>query len=504
MTRSGPASVLRYSLRLASLSLLACSSSSPLPGSPPDSNDAGGSGSASDAAAPIDATVGTDARAPTGASSGADAPSASSDGAAGDAGDAGPSTLGLDPPMGWSSWSFIRNNPTEASIHAQAQALHDSKLSAHGYVFVNIDDFYYENPSQTVDPNGRWAVDAAKFPSGMTALATFVHGLGLKFGMYMTPGVPAAAVSQNTPIEGTTYHAADIALVVGGAGSTQYQSENNYNFGANTMLYIDYSKPGAQAFIDSWANLFASYGVDYLKLDGVGDFDLPDVQAWSKAIAQSGRTIHFELSNALAQSSGATWAMLANGWRIDGDVECYCSSTSDPLTSWGNVSARFKDVLGWQPFSHPFARNDLDSLELGNGDNDGLTPVERQSQMSLWALSAAPLLLGSDLTSLELGDLAFLMNDEVIAIDHAGIPAKQVTGGDAQVWVSAEPDGSLAVGLFNLGTAAAAVTAQWSDLGLTGAAKVRDVWARADLGSFTGSFQTTLDPHAVALLRITP
>ena len=263
----------------------------------------------------------------------------------------------------------------------------------------------------------------------MAATASFVHNLGLKFGMYMTPRIPVAAVNQNTPIEGTTYHAADNAV----KGSY----EINYNFGNSAMLYIDYSKPGAQPFINSWAALLASYGVDYLKIDGVGSFNIPDVQAWS----------HFELSNNLSKANGATWAMLANGWRIDGDIECYCST----LTTWNNVSSRFNDVLGWQQFSHAGARNDLDSLEIGNGNNDGITTDERRTQMTLWTLSAAPLLLGTDLTNLDAGDLSMLTNDEVIAIDQAGVAAQQIVGGNTQVWSATQPDGSLAVGLFNLG-----------------------------------------------------
>jgi hypothetical protein len=209
-------------------------------------------------------------------------------------GSGGSSALGLDPAMGWSSWSFIRQNPTETSIRAQAQALHDSHLSEHGYIYMNIDDFYYEDPRQTVDSYGRWVVDPKKFPNGMAALASFVHNLGLKFGMYMTPGIPVAAVNKNTPIEGTTYHAADIAQ----KGSY----EINYNFGNSSMLKIDYSKPGAQQFMNSWAALLASYGVDYLKIDGVGSFDIPDVQAWSQALKNSGRYIHFELSNSLSKA----------------------------------------------------------------------------------------------------------------------------------------------------------------------------------------------------------
>ena len=124
--------------------------------------------------------------------------------------------------------------------------------------------------------------------------------------------------------------------------------------------------------------------------------------------------------------------------------------------------------------------------------------------MSLWALAAAPLLVGADLTNLDSGDLALLTNDDVIAVDQAGVAAKQLTSGDTQVWVANEPDGSLAVGLFNLGGAAAPITVAWSDLGINGAADVKDLWAHTDLGTMSGSFTANVSSHGVSLVRIQP
>ena len=163
------------------------------------------------------------------------------------------------PLMGWSSWSFLRSDPTAATIEAEASALKSSGLSAHGYDYVNLDDFWYQCPGSqgpNVDQYGRWVTDAAKFPSsgsvnGIQVVANYVHSLGLKFGLYVTPGISKQAVAQHTPIEGTSYTAGEIATTAG---------ENNYNCGG--MTGIDYSKPGAQAFINSWADEFASWGVD--------------------------------------------------------------------------------------------------------------------------------------------------------------------------------------------------------------------------------------------------
>ena len=403
----------------------------------------------------------------------------------------------LKPQMGWSSWSFIRHNPTEADIEAQALAMHSSGLQAHGYQFVNVDDFWYKCPN-TVDSFGRWAVDTSKFPNGIDAVATYVHGLGLKFGIYVTPGIPFEAVTLNTPIEGTPYHAQDIA--------NTSVIEKNYN--CHQMYGIDYTKPGSQEFINSWANEFAAWGADYLKLDGVGTWDIPDLQAWSKALVASGRLIHLELSNNLAFTSATTWQQYANGWRIEGDIECYCNSTggSYPLTSWSRVARRFSDDPKWAPFGGPGGWNDLDSLELGNGSNDGLTPDQRQTHMTLWAMAAAPLILGSDLTNLDPFDLSMMTNDEVLAVDQAGIPASPlVAGATQQVWRARQPDGSYYVALFNLDTVnSASVSVTWSQLGFSAPATVRDLWSHTDLGTFASGFGATLNPTASRLLKVVP
>lgn len=401
------------------------------------------------------------------------------------------------PPMGWSSWSFVRSSPTEAKIKAQAKAMHDTGLVDHGYKYVNLDDYYILNPGTTVDQYGRWAIDRTKFPDGMANVADYLHGLGEKFGMYVTPGIPVAAYNQNTPIEGTSFHARDIV-----SNTSSY--ERNYGGFGNVMYFVDYQKnPGAaQAFVNSWAKLFASYGIDYLKIDGVGSDDIPDITAWSSALRQSGRLIHYGLSNSLPIAQASTWRQYANSWRINGDIESYCCGT---LTNWNNITSRFTLLPQWARFAGPGGWNDPDSLELGNGSADGLTVDERRSTMTLWAVSAAPLLLGSDLTAMDQTDLGMLTNDEVVAVDQAGIPALPVSqSSPQQVWRSTAPDGSYVVALFNLGGSTATVTANWSDLGFTGTAGVRDLWSHTDLGNRTGSFSRSLPAHGSALLRVTP
>ena len=384
------------------------------------------------------------------------------------------------PFMGWSTWSYVGKNPTEANVEAQAR-VEASKLKAYGYNYVLLDDWYYLNPATTVDQYGRWVIDSSKFPHGIAAVANYVHGLGLKFGFYLTPGIPVAAVNQNTPIEG-------------------------YNFGGGTknkvMYYINYSKPGAQAFINSWADQLASWGVDFLKIDGVGSFDIPDVQAWSTALKQSGRPIVYDLSNELNVNYGSTWRADANAWRIDGDVECYnCGSN---LTSWNHVVGRFADAPKWVQYAGPGGWNDLDALQISDGALNGLTNTERQTYMTLWSVEAAPLYAGDDLIHMDSYGLSLLTNKEVIAVDQAGHPAhpvSQATG--EQVWFSNNRNHTYTVALFNLSGSNRTITANWSSLGFSGSASVRDLWSHTNLGNFSSSFTATLPGHGSRLLTVT-
>ncbi|MET7617555.1 CBM35 domain-containing protein [Streptomyces sp. NPDC005408] len=410
--------------------------------------------------------------------------------------------LSIRPAMGWSSWSFVRRWPTEAKLKAQADALVSSGLKDHGYVYINLDDFYQKCDANgfTVDQYGRWAVDEAKFPSGIKGLADYIHSKGLKFGFYVTPGIAKNAVTKNTPVEGTSYHAKDIA--------DTSKTEKNYN--CKNMYYIDYSKPGSQEFVNSWARQFASWGVDYLKIDGVGSHDIPDVRAWDKALRASGRPINYALSNNLAIADAPTWRQLANSWRTQGDVECYCgpgpNGSGFPLTTWDKVTARFTSAANWQQYAGPGGWNDLDSLEIGNGDQVGLNADQRRSHMTLWAMAASPLLLGTDLTALNATDKAMLTNDRVIAVNQDGVAAKRIVNSSPkQVWSKRESNGDYIVALFNTGTSGnQTVSVNWSQVGFSGAAAVTDLWSGQSGGTVSGSYSVTLRPGETRLIRATP
>ena len=422
---------------------------------------------------------------------------------------AGAEKNGVDrtPVLGWSSWSFIREQPTAGKLEAQAHAMQNSGLQKLGYEYINLDDFWEQCPGPqgpNVDPYGRWVTDPSRFPpdgdtDGIKVVADHIHSLGMKFGIYVTPGISRQAVAKNTRIQGTPYTAAQIA--------EPSIAENNYN--CKGMVRIDYRKPGAQAYINSWVNMFASWGVDYIKIDGMSNDNVPDIKAWSEAIRQSGRPMVLDVTQGSYTTMIAPTLMkYANQWEFAPDVECYrCEKhgSSYPLTSWKDVEKRFNYVAEWQPYAGPGGFNDYDSIELGNGSNDGITPVERQTQLSLWALGSSPLLLGVDLTHLDTLDLQYLKNTAVLAVDQDSIAAKRVVNmGNRQVFAKKEANGDVIVGLFNTGNQAETVSVGASTVGLPekdGGYSLENLWT-GKIEKSAKTIQDTVPSHGVVLYRI--
>jgi hypothetical protein len=423
---------------------------------------------------------------------------------------AGAEDNGLEstPVLGWSSWSFLRKDPTAAKIKAQALALHNSGLQKIGYQYVNLDDFWYQCPGSqgpNVDPYGRWLTDSSRFPAqedtdGIKVVADYIHNLGMKFGIYVTPGISRQAVSRNTPIKGTSYTAAQIA--------NPSVEENNYN--CKGMVRIDYNKAGAQEYTNSWVNMLAEWGVDYIKIDGMTDSNAADVKAWSNAIRQSGRPMVLNVTQGnLTVAIAPILMKYANQWEFAPDVECYrCEKggSSYPLTNWADIAKCFNYVAEWQPYAGPGAFNDYDSIEVGNGSNDGLTPVERQTQLSLWALGAAPLILGIDLTHLDPTDLQkYLENSEVLAVDQDSIAAKRVLNThNHQVFAKRKPNGDTIVGLFNTGRKAEEVSVPASTVGLPESESgysLHDLWT-GETKKTSGTISAVVPSHGVVLYSV--
>ncbi len=400
------------------------------------------------------------------------------------------------PYMGWSSWSFLRGKPNAAKIKAQARIM-AARLLPYGYRYINIDAGWVGG----FDRYGRPAANLKRFPEGMAGMAAWLHAHGLKLGIYLVPGISPAEYHTNCQIWHSPYVAREIT----------YPSGSGNTLGRG-FRKIDYRKPGAAAYIQSCANLFSRWGVDFIKMDFVGPGggykgfrrtdNRDDIVHWARALRNTGRPIWLELSNSLSLRYATFWRRYANGWRIDNDVEAYGSPY---LTDWKNIRQRFTDAPKWSKYAGPGGWNDLDSLEIGNGRSDGLTRAERQTVMTLWCINCAPLYLGSDLRHLTRYDYKIITNRAAIAIDQAGrvaTPLSQST--PHQIWRVQNANGTYTVALFNLGRTPARVTVRWRELGFQAAAKVVDIWQHKAVRNAKQQFSAVLNSHASRLLNVVP
>ena len=411
--------------------------------------------------------------------------------------------VGQTPYLGWSTFSEQTINSsflTQANIQAQSDALAASGLQKHGFKYINIDSGWMS----TFDANGRPIPAAPTFPD-IKALVDHIHANGQKVGIYWIPGIEQPAVDGNYPILGTSYTTQQIVAIP--------LAQGNAFAGALPNPYhdkIDFTKPGAQEYINSVVALFASWGIDFIKLDGVtpGSYsdntsidNRPDVAAWSKAIALSGRPIWLTVSWAIDSDYLSTWQQYSNARRIEDDIEC--EGRCATLTDWNRIYQRFRDLPAWQyATSTSLGWNDLDSLDIGDGALDGLTNDEKRTAFSLWAMANAPMYLGGDLTKLDSFAKELLSNDEVIAINQSGHPATQVLGGNQPVWVSSLGNNTYYVAIFNLDDVSTIAHVPWNLVGVNGALSIRDLWNHTNQTPSLGTYSTILKGHSVRLLKI--
>jgi alpha-galactosidase len=397
--------------------------------------------------------------------------------------------IGLTPAMGWNSWNCFAAAVTQERVKAAADALVASGLINHGWTYINIDDYWEVNRGRnyTNDPTlqgvGRDAdgriVPNPRFPD-MKGLCDYVHGLGLKMGIYSSPGPTTC-----------------------GGCLASWQHE------------------------DLDAQTYANWGFDYLKYDWCSyPSVLPPTNADGTARTRNSPTdlatlkkpylvMRASLDKAprdilfsfCQYGMGNVWEWGAqtggNSWRTTGDIR----------DTWSSLSNIGFSQAGHEKYAGPGHFNDPDMMIVGRvgwGPRlhpTGLTPNEQYTHVSLWCLLAAPLLIGCDMTAFDDFTLSLLSNDEVLAVDQdplghqAGRAAKD---GLLEVWSRDLEDGSRAVGLFNRGEEETAVTAKWADLGVTGPQTVRDLWRQKDIGRFDGEFHASVPRHGVVMIKVTP
>jgi len=367
-----------------------------------------------------------------------------------------PNGLALTPPMGWNSWNKFACDVNEQVVRDTADAIVASGMRDAGYRYVVIDDCW-QAPR---DSNGFITADTKKFPSGIKALADYVHSRGLKFGIYSDAG----------------------RLTCGG-------------------------RPGSQGHEYQDALTYARWGVDYLKYDwcSTGDRNAQEAYAvMADALRQSGRDIVFSMCE-WGTAKPWLWAKnTGNLWRTTGDI-FDSFSKKDPARDWAHTLLEIVDLNEplW-PFAGPGHWNDADMLEVGNG---GMTPAEYRSHFSLWAMMASPLMAGNDIAHMDETTRSILTNKEVIAVDQdvLGVQGHRVwKDGDREVWVKPLSGGGRALLLFNRGDQPVSIRATADQLGWpSGArARIRDLWTHKDVGNWTGAFEALVEPHGVAMFRI--
>jgi hypothetical protein len=421
------------------------------------------------------------------------------------------SALALTPPMGWNSWDSYGPTVREEEVKANADYMAEH-LAKFGWQYIIVDIEWYQPNSKahgyipggavTVDEFGRFIPAPNRFPSaangqGFAPLAAYVHSKGLKFGFHIMRGIPREAVEQNLPIKGTPYHAADIADKV---NVCKWQGmEDTYG--------VDMSKPGAQAYYDSLAELYASWGADYIKAD---DMNTParaaEIVALHEALKKTGRPIVLSLSPGPSLPEYADFlGANAQLWRISNDF----------WDSWPSLKHQFDITHNWESYSQPGNWPDADMLPLGRigiraerGDDRAslFTHDEQQTVMTLWSIFRSPLMFGGDLPSNDAFTLALITNSEVLAVNQSSAGGHQsYHQGDTIAWTADAPRGSARyVAVFNLGDAKQDVELSWSDVGIPAKhAKIRDLWTHKDLGK-QNRLQVSLAPHASVLYNVQP
>jgi alpha-galactosidase len=420
------------------------------------------------------------------------------------------------PPMGWNSWDAYGPTVTEAEVRANADYM-AAHLKEYGWRYVVVDIRWYvtnpsahgynqTNPDYVLDEYGRLLPAVNRFPSakdgrGFKPLADYIHSQGLKFGIHVMRGVPVAAVERETPILDSTATAADI-----------YSKDMQCRW-LRDMYTIVAGRPGAQEYYDSILRLYASWGVDYIKVDDLSHpYHASEIEMIRRAIDACGRPIVLSLSPGDTPIGDAEHVMThANLWRISADF----------WDRWQDIEAQFALCSMWSSYMGPGHWPDADMLPLGRigiraerGDNrmTRLTHAEQITLMTLWAIFRSPLMFGGDLPSNDEFTLALLTNREVLSVNQHSTGNRQLFNrGGSIAWVASVPDsGDRYLALFNTnsagpgGAAGEEISVPLDELGLTGSIGVQDLWQHETLGDCSGTFSARIPPHGAGLYRLTP
>ncbi|KAJ3210488.1 hypothetical protein HDU67_005253 [Dinochytrium kinnereticum] len=370
--------------------------------------------------------------------------------------------LGLTPAMGWNSWNLFACDISEEIVKGMADTIVRLGLDKLGYRYINIDDCWQIDR----DEKGFIIVDKVTFPSGMKALGDYIHSKGLLFGTYSSAG---------------TY------TCQGRPGSLNYETQD--------------------------AISYASWGVDYLKLDNCYNEGLSSKEGtiyrygrMRDALNATGRPMLYSLCNWGEARSWEYADDLGNSWRTTGDI---CDSFEERECSAMKILDQNARIMN---YSHPGGFNDLDMLEVGNG---GMTKSEYRAHFSIWSALKSPLLLGNDLRSMTKDTVDIITNEEVIAInqDSLGVSAKRVmrTDDGLEIWAGPLANGDKILVALNRGSEKVdgfllGMNLIFGSKGgkfLKQSVKARDLWKKTDTYMYAKALQIgEINAHDVVMLRI--
>jgi len=428
-------------------------------------------------------------------------------------------SLAKTPPMGWNSWDCFGVSVTEAEVKANADYM-AKHLKPFGWEYIVVDLCWfapdahkdnYKKPGlkQLIDEYGRLIPDPVKFPSsaggkGFKPLADYIHKLGLKFGIHIMRGIPVPAVENNMPILGSSAHARDIAQ----PQDVCYWYKNNYG--------INCTRDGAQAYYDSIAQLYAAWDVDFIKADDMNSWDgegqhdpyhSDEIEALAAAIRNTGRPMVLSLSPGAARVCNANHLRRhANMWRISFDF----------WDNWDALKKQFDRCKLWSPYVTEGAWPDADMLpigrigirgEVGEPRTTNFTPDEQGTLMTLWCIFRSPLMFGGHLPESDDLSLAQITNGEVMAVNQFSSNNRELFRRGQHIgWIADAADiADKYLALFNLTDTPSEVSSTFQEMGLNGSpARIRDLWAKHDLGKFSGLFKATIPAHGAGLYRLSP
>ncbi|RWY48201.1 glycoside hydrolase family 27 protein [Mucilaginibacter gilvus] len=425
------------------------------------------------------------------------------------------------PPMGWNSYNCFGSAVHEDEVKANTDYMAE-KLKPFGWEYIVVDFLWsYDNPPGsnignpfqmrlgdgsyvpwlTMDKWGRLMPQPNKFPSaldgkGFKSLSDYVHGKGLKFGIHVMRGIPRQAVWSKSPVKGTNGITADMVA-----------DTNSKCPWMNHMYGLNMSKAGAQEYLNSILEMYASWGVDFIKVDDLSrPYSNAEVEGYQKAIQNSGRPMVLSLSpgeTPVAQAAHAT--KYANMWRMADDF----------WDNWKEILHMFDYAKSWEGIGGPGHWPDADMIQIGKLSKRGpvgnerysrFTEDEQYTHMTFWSIYRSPLMIGGNLPENRELELKLFTNAEVLGANQNGENPKQLYKKDgAMVWYShVQGSKDLYVALFNIGDANKSMTVDLAAIGFKGKVKVRDLWKKQDLGLFKKAYQQNVNLHGATLLRVTP